>query len=221
MKKFFAELIGTFVLVFIGTGTAVLSGKAVGHLGIGIAFGLTIVAAAYSIGTVSGAHLNPAVSIAMFVNKRLNVKELITYIIGQIVGAMIASGLLYYIVDSMGMGTKNLGQNVFADGVTSGVAFIVETVLTFIFILVIIEVTSAKFGHPDLAGLVIGFTLTLIHFVGIPITGMSANPARSIAPAIFVGGDALSQLWVFILAPIIGGILAALVAKFLLASEEE
>lgn len=218
MKKFIAEFIGTFMLVFLGTGAAVLGGGAsevIGFASIGLAFGLIIVAAAYSIGTVSGAHLNPAVSIAMFINKRLDAKELVSYIVAQVFGAVVGSvGLLVLTGDN-----TVLGQNLVADGYSAMAGFIVETVLTFVFVLVIVTVTSAKKGNAGLAGLVIGLTLTMIHFVGIPVTGMSANPARSLAPALFVGGDALSQVWIFILAPIAGAVLAALVANYLLDTE--
>ena len=222
MKKFFAELIGTFMLVFLGTGAAVLGGGAdsvIGYASIGLAFGLTIVAAAYSIGNVSGAHLNPAVSIAMFVNKRLDGKELLTYICGQVLGALLGSFALLFFLSNAGLDTDNLGQNVF-NGVNALGAFSIETILTFVFVLVIMTVTSKTKGNASLAGLVIGLTLTLIHFVGIPLTGMSANPARSLAPALFAGGDALSQLWVFILAPIVGAILAAYVGKYLIGTED-
>lgn len=219
MKKFFAELIGTFILVFTGTAAAVLGGGAsevVGFAAIGLAFGLTIVAAAYSIGAVSGAHLNPAVSIAMFINKRLDAKELGTYIAAQVVGAFLGTITLLTITGD----SSALGQNVVADGKTALVGLLVEIILTFIFVLVIMTVTSAKKGNANLAGLVIGLTLTLIHFVGIPVTGMSANPARSLAPALFVGGDALAQIWIFILGPIVGAVLAAVVAKNLIGTEE-
>jgi aquaporin Z len=220
VKKGIAELIGTFILVFIGTGAAVLSGKVIGTLGIAIAFGLTIVAAAYSIGVISGAHLNPAVSIAMFINGRLAIEELITYVVAQVLGAFLGTAALSYLLQNAGKSVVNLGQNLF-NNVNAGEAFIVEILLTFIFVLVIVTVTSKKFGQPSLAGFIIGFTLTMIHFVGVPLTGMSANPARSLAPAVFVGGIALSEVWVFILAPIVGGILAALTGKFLLATEED
>ena len=222
MKKYIAEFIGTFILVYIGTGAAVLGGGAtgpVGLTGVALAFGLTIIAAAYSIGTLSGAHLNPAVSIAMFVNKRINSTDLAGYIIAQILGAFVGSLSLLGIVSSAGLDTKILGQNS-TDVLGNGGSFLVETILTFLFVLVIMTVTSAKKGNASLAGIVIGLTLTMIHFVGIPLTGMSANPARSLAPALLVGGDALSQVWVFILAPIVGAVLAALVAKSLLGTEE-
>ncbi|KAF1299606.1 aquaporin [Enterococcus sp. JM4C] len=221
LKKAIAELIGTFILVFVGTATAVLGGgiEGIGITGIALAFGLTIVAAAYSIGTVSGAHLNPAVSIAMWLNKRITATELVYYVVSQVIGAILASFTLRLILNDAGKSLDNLGQNAFTELGTVG-ALAIEIILTFIFVLVIMTVTSASKGNSKLAGLVIGLTLTLIHFVGIPLTGMSANPARSLAPAIFVGGDGLSQLWVFIVAPIIGGLLAAIVAKTLLKTEE-
>ncbi|WP_348522608.1 aquaporin [Enterococcus sp. PF1-24] len=221
MKKGIAEFIGTFILVFFGTGTAVFGNgmEGVGIAGIALAFGLTIVAAAYSIGTVSGAHLNPAVSISMFVNKRINFTELVYYLVGQVLGAIAASFSILTILNFAGLSTSNLGQNSVGDLGVAG-AFIVELILTFIFVLVIMTVTSSKKGNANLAGLVIGLTLTMVHLVGIPLTGTSVNPARSLAPAIFVGGEALSTVWIFILAPIVGGILAALVAKYLLATEE-
>ncbi|GGC85212.1 MIP family channel protein [Enterococcus wangshanyuanii] len=220
MKKAIAECLGTFILVFFGTATAVLGNgmEGIGTTGIALAFGLTIIAAAYSIGTVSGAHLNPAVSLGMWVNKRISSMEFIYYIVGQVVGAILASFTLLSILNAAGYETTSLGQNGFGDLSAVG-ALLVEIILTFIFVLVIMTVTSAKKGNAKLAGVVIGLTLTMIHLVGIPLTGTSVNPARSLGPAIFVGGDALSQLWVFIVAPLIGGVLAALVAKYLLDTE--
>ncbi|MEI5991936.1 aquaporin Z [Enterococcus termitis] len=220
MKKAIAECLGTFILVFFGTATAVLGNgmEGIGTTGIALAFGLTIIAAAYSIGTVSGAHLNPAVSLGMWLNKRISTMELVYYIVGQIVGGLIASFALLSILNASGKETTNLGQNGFGDFNAVG-ALTIEIILTFIFVLVIMTVTSAKKGNAKLAGVVIGLTLTMIHLVGIPLTGTSVNPARSLAPAIFVGGDALAQVWVFIVAPLIGGLLAALVAKYLLDTE--
>ncbi|WP_413497660.1 MIP family channel protein [Carnobacterium maltaromaticum] len=219
MKKEIAEFIGTFVLVLFGTGAAVLGGgiEGIGTLGIAMAFGLSIVAMAYSIGTISGCHVNPAVSIAMYVNKRLSLSELAYYIVGQVLGAVVATGVLKIILSTSDMAVTNLGQNSFG-ALGAGGAFLVEAILTFIFILVIIVVTG-KHGSPEFAGLVIGLTLVLIHLLGIPLTGTSVNPARSFSPAIFAGGEALSQLWVFIVAPIVGGILAAITSKLLLDSE--
>ena len=219
LKKGIAEFIGTFVLVLFGTGAAVLGGgiEGIGTLGIAMAFGLSIVAMAYSIGTISGCHVNPAVSIAMYVNKRLSISELAYYIVGQVLGAVVATGVLKIIISTSDMAVTNLGQNSFG-ALGAGGAFLVEAILTFIFILVIIVVTG-KHGSPEFAGLVIGLTLVLIHLLGIPLTGTSVNPARSFSPAIFAGGEALSQLWVFIVAPIVGGILAAITSKLLLDSE--
>lgn len=220
MKKGIAEFIGTFVLVLFGTGAAVLGGgiEGIGTLGIAMAFGLSIVAMAYSIGTISGCHVNPAVSIAMYVNKRLSISELAYYIVGQVLGAVVATGVLKIILSTSDMAVTNLGQNSFG-ALGAGGAFLVEAILTFIFILVIIVVTG-KHGSPEFAGLVIGLTLVLIHLLGIPLTGTSVNPARSFSPAIFAGGEALSQLWVFIVALIVGGILAAITSKLLLDSED-
>ncbi|OCS90335.1 MIP family channel protein [Caryophanon latum] len=219
MNKMVAEIIGTFVLVLFGTGTAVLGGgiEGVGILGISMAFGLSIVAMAYCIGTVSGCHVNPAVSVAMFVNKRINATELGLYIVGQLIGAVLASLTLYYFLVQSNLSTTNFGQNSFG-ALGMGGAFVVELILTFVFVLVIIVVTG-KQGNANLAGLVIGFTLVLIHLLGIPLTGTSVNPARSFGPALFAGGEALTQLWVFIVAPIVGGILAAIVGKFVFDTE--
>ncbi|MBL1230109.1 MIP family channel protein [Enterococcus sp. BWB1-3] len=221
MKKAIAEIIGTFILVFFGTATAVLGNgmEGIGTTGIALAFGLTIIAAAYSIGTISGAHLNPAVSLGMWVNKRITTVELAYYIVGQVIGALLASFSLLMILEAGSLNTSNLGQNGFGDFTAMG-ALVIEIILTFIFVLVIMTVTSAKKGNAKLAGIVIGLTLTMVHLVGIPLTGTSVNPARSLGPAIFAGGDALSQLWVFIVAPLIGGLLAALVAKYVLDTEE-
>ena len=220
LKKGIAEFIGTFVLVLFGTGTAVLGGgiEGIGTLGIAMAFGLSIVAMAYSIGTISGCHVNPAVSIALFVNKRMNAMELSYYLLAQVLGGLLGTATLVTILKSSNMSLDNLGQNAFGNLGLSG-SFLVEFVLTFVFILVIIVVTGKK-GNAQLAGLVIGFTLVLVHLLGIPLTGTSVNPARSLAPALFAGGEAVSQLWVFIVAPILGGIVAAIVGKFVLNTEK-
>ncbi|KFN04286.1 aquaporin [Bacillus clarus] len=220
LKKAIAEFIGTFVLVLFGTGVAVLGGgiEGIGILGIAMAFGLSIVAMAYSIGTISGCHINPAVSIAMFINKRMNAMELSYYLLAQILGGLLGTATLVTILQSSKMSLDNLGQNSFGALGLSG-AFLVEFILTFVFILVIVAVTGKK-GSSSLAGLVIGFTLVLVHLLGIPLTGTSVNPARSLAPALFAGGEAVSQLWVFIVAPILGGIVAALVGKFILNTEK-
>ncbi|MBE7146719.1 aquaporin [Bacillus mycoides] len=220
LKKAIAEFIGTFVLVLFGTGVAVIGGgiEGIGTLGIAMAFGLSIVAMAYSIGTISGCHINPAVSIAMFINKRMNAIELSYYLLAQILGGLLGTATLVTILRSAKLPLDNLGQNSFGTLGLSG-AFLVEFILTFVFVLVIVAVTGKK-GSSSLAGLVIGFTLVLIHLLGIPLTGTSVNPARSIAPALFAGGEAISQLWVFIVAPIFGGIVAAVVGKFILNTEK-
>ncbi|MCL2352788.1 MAG: MIP family channel protein [Firmicutes bacterium] len=212
VKKYCAEAIGTAVLVFMGCGAAVFLGADAsgGHLAVALAFGLSIVAMAYVIGSISGCHINPAVSLAMFMDKRLSLKDFIGYVVAQIVGGVVGAALLKWIAWFAGFDkTGALGSNgVSVVGV--GGALVVEIVLTFIFVLVILAVTSdpAKGG---LAGIVIGLTLTFVHIVGIPLTGTSVNPARSIGPALFAGGDALKSLWVFILAPLVGAAIAAIV----------
>lgn len=216
----FAEIIGTFVLVLFGTGTAVLGGgiEGIGILGISMAFGLSIVAMAYSIGTISGCHVNPAVSIAMFINKRITGSELVYYLVGQVIGALLGSLTLFSFLKFSDLPVDNLGQNSFG-ALGAGGALLVELILTFVFVLVIVIVTGKK-GNGNFAGLVIGFTLVLIHLLGIPLTGTSVNPARSLGPAVFAGGDALTELWVFIVAPIVGGIIAAVIGKAVFDTEE-
>ena len=232
MKKYFAEFIGTFTLVFFGCGTAVVCGGFTGGVGdgylgvvaIALAFGLAIVAMAYAIGSVSGCHVNPAVSLSMLLTKKLSVKDFVGYVIAQITGALAASALLKFIVESTMTlaGSTGLGQNGFAAqsglGLSLEGALIVEIILTFVFIMTILGVTSSE-KTSNIAGIVIGFTLTFVHIIGIPLTGTSVNPARSLAPAIFVGGDALSQVWLFIVAPLVGAVLAAIVHKALTAAK--
>ncbi|PGM60077.1 aquaporin [Bacillus cereus] len=220
LRKTIAEFIGTFVLVLFGTGVAVIGGgiEGIGTLGIAMAFGLSIVAMAYSIGTISGCHINPAVSIAMFINKRMNAMEFCYYVLAQILGGLLGTATLVTILESAKIPLDNLGQNSFGTLGLSG-SFLVEFILTFVFVLVIVSVTGKK-GDSSLAGLVIGFTLVLVHLLGIPLTGTSVNPARSIAPALFAGGEAISQLWVFIVAPILGGVVAAWVGKYVLSTEK-
>lgn len=224
MKKYVCEFIGTFILVLFGCGSAVLAGFAIGAQGIAIAFGLAIVAIAYSVGRISGGHVNPAVSLAMFINKKLSFKDFCGYVVAQIAGAFAASGLLNLIVSMTQIGNNGLlGANGFeaesAVGLTMVGALIVEAIATFIFVLVILGVTHNE-KHSSNAGLVIGFVLTLIHIVLIPLTGTSVNPARSLAPAVIVGGTALSQVWVFLVAPLVGAALAAFAWKFLAKNED-
>lgn len=221
LKKYIAELIGTFVLVFMGCGSAVIAGGEIGYYGIAFAFGLSVVAMAYAIGGISGCHINPAITVAMMVAKKMEIKTGIIYIVMQCIGAIIAAGILFAVASGMpgyNIAVNGLGQNGY--GINSPTdyslasCFLAEVVLTFIFLLVIFGATSEK-AHPAMAGLAIGLTLVLIHLVGIPITGTSVNPARSLGPAVFVGGGALGDLWLFWVAPIIGAICAALVWKLL------
>ena len=226
LKKAIAECIGTFVLVFFAVGTAVLDG---GLVGTAIAFGLSIVAMAYSIGRISGCHVNPAVSFAMLLAKKMTVKEFLVYCCAQIVGGLLGAILLFGIIRMSGanaaffeMAGSNKLVNWDGKWKVGGViaAFLVEIVLTFVFVYVIFNATSKKAAAPRLAGVIIGLTLTLVHLVGIGLTGTSVNPARSIATAfadlIYSGkATALSQVWIFILAPLAGGALAALVYKLL------
>ena len=215
-KKYFAEFIGTFVLVFMGCGSAVFLGCEIGggHLPVAFAFGLSIVAMAYVIGNVSGCHINPAVSLAMLVRRKLSGKDFCGYVVAQIIGAIAAAGLLQFMLSFGGLydETGALGSNGVENAGGIWGALIVEVVLTFIFILVIIGVTSDE-SKGSVAGVVIGLTLAFVHIVGIPLTGTSVNPARSIGPALFAGGEALSQLWVFIVAPFAGAALAAAIWK--------
>lgn len=214
IRKYIAEFIGTFVLVLFACGTAAMTGCSTtsfdtAYLLTALAFGLVIVAMAYSIGNVSGCHINPAVSIAMLISGKMNVKDFIGYVVSQFLGAIAGAGVLMAIIGAeRGLGANGLFEN---DILKS---LIVEIILTFVFVLAILGVTS-KVENGKVAGLVIGLTLTLVHIFGIAFTGTSVNPARSFGPALFVGGDALVNVWVFIVAPLIGGALAAVVYKVL------
>ncbi len=216
MKKYSAELIGTLFLVLIGCGSAVIAGQQVGFLGIAFAFGLTVLVMVYAIGSISGCHVNPAITVAMLVAKKINGRDAVGYIIAQCVGAVLGAAILLAIASGKAdysIATSGLGQNGY--GIHSphqyslGAGFIAELVLSFLFLVVIFGSTHAN-ASKGFAGIAIGLTLVLIHIVGIPITGTSVNPARSLGPALLVGGGALSQLWLFIVAPILGGIVAAL-----------
>lgn len=206
----------------MGCGSAVFAGNAadavgagVGTLGVALAFGLAVVAMAYTIGNISGCHINPAITFGVWLSGRMSGKDAVMYMLFQVIGAIIGSAIIYLLVSTGGYGGETTtGANSYADGAAVQ-AFVAEFVFTFIFVLVVLGVTSPDKGNPNMAGLAIGLTLVLIHIVCIPITGTSVNPARSIAPAIFEGGRALSQLWLFIVAPLAGGALSALVWKLL------
>tara|TARA_B100000809_G_C15135544_1_gene530396 strand:- start:1643 stop:2344 length:702 start_codon:yes stop_codon:yes gene_type:complete len=222
-KKYFAEALGTFALVLFGCGAATVAGisttgpAGLGLLGISLAFGLAVVVMAYTIGPISGCHINPAISVGMLVAGKLSMKDTVGYVISQCIGAIIGAGVLYLLAtgsDSFMMGDWALGSNGWGEGYLGGysmqAALIAEFVFTFLFLMVIFG-TTAKAASPQMAGLAIGLSLVLIHMVVIPITGTSVNPARSLGPALFAGGMALSQLWLFIVAPIAGAVAAALV----------
>ena len=220
MRKYTAEMIGTMALVLIGCGSAVIAGQNIGFYGISFAFGLTVLAMVYAIGNISGCHINPAITVAMWVAGKIKGKDAIGYIIAQCVGGIIGAGILWAIasgLDGYSRVVDGLGQNGFGAHSPAGYSlmacFIAEVVLTALFLFVIFGATH-KDAPKGFAGVAIGFTLVLIHLVGIPITGTSVNPARSLGPAVFAGGDAISQVWLFIVAPIIGGIIAALIWKY-------
>ena len=213
-KIVFAEFIGTFILVFFGVGSAVLMGDQIGMHGIAAAFGLSIIAAAYGIGAISGAHLNPAVSLGFLASGQMTGTQFARHAASQIAGAIVGALVIYIIASGRAgydIATNGLGQNGYGAGYLGeyglGAALTFEFVATFVFVTVILGATGPG-SVPGFAGLAIGFTLMGIHLVGINVTGVSVNPARSIGPAIFVGGKALADLWVFIVAPLAGGALA-------------
>ncbi|MCR5214695.1 MAG: MIP family channel protein [Eubacterium sp.] len=231
MKKYIAEFIGTFTLVFIGCGTAMLVGcdatSGCGYILTAFAFGLAIVALAYGVGNISGGHVNPAVSLGVFLSGRMSANDFICYVVAQVLGALAGSGLLAAIFamggvedKTGGLGTNGLG------GVhdSIGAGMLVEIILTFLFVILILGVTSSNQNHGSFGGLIIGLTLVGIHIIGIGLTGTSVNPARSLGPAIVaaIGGNAgpLKVVWVFIVAPLIGGALAAFVYKYLEDAKE-
>ncbi len=212
-KKYIAEAIGTCVLVTFGCGTAVAVGcnsaLGSGYLITALAFGLVIVAMAYSIGNISGCHINPAVSLAMFLRKQLSSKEFVGYVVAQLIGSAVGCVILGIVFGfDCGFGANQIQSG--WKNATVFAALLVEVILTFVFVLAIIGVTS-KTENSAVSGLVIGLTLTLVHILGIALTGTSVNPARSLLPAMFAGGKALSQVWIFIVGPLVGGALAAIV----------
>ena len=222
MKKYLAEMTGTMVLVLMGCGSAVFSGSVAGTvgagtgtLGVALAFGLAVVAMAYTIGGISGCHINPAITLGVYLSGRMSGKDAGMYMLSQVIGAVIGSAVLFALVSTGAHdGPTSTGSNSFKDGMALQ-AFIAEAVFTFIFVLVVLGTTDPEKGAGKFAGLAIGLTLVLVHIVCIPITGTSVNPARSIGPALFDGGVALKQLWLFIVAPFAGAALSAVVWKAL------
>jgi aquaporin Z len=232
IRKLVAEFVGTFLLVFLAVGAAVFGIAAVvgvdgrgpgsGVVGVALAFGLVLLGVAYAIGPVSGAHVNPAVTLAMLLGRRMPASEAVGYWVAQFLGAILGAGILSLFVASFGVTdyTGALGTNSYDNGaINMAGAFVLEALLTAAFVLVILLVTE-RVAAPGFAGIAIGFTLTLVHLVGIPLTGTSVNPARSLGPALFEGGTALSQVRLFILAPLVGAVIAVLVWKVIRSSEE-
>jgi aquaporin Z len=220
MKKYLAEMVGTFILVFGGCGSAVLAGQQIGFLGVSIAFGLTLLAMAYAIGHISGCHINPAVTVGLLVSKKMDSRDVVGYIVGQIIGGILAAALLLAIAKGVAGGYDPTLTGFAANGYGDHspghynliAAFLAEVILTFFLVFTVLGATDIK-APVGFAGIPIGLVLVLIHLVGIPVTNTSVNPARSIGPAVFVGGWALSQLWLFIIAPTIGAIIAAVVYR--------
>lgn len=227
MKKYVAEMVGTMVLTLLGCGTAVFvgCGEPAGVAATALAFGLSVIAMAYTIGNISGCHINPAITLGVAVAGRMTWKDACGYWAGQIVGGILGAAILYLIVKVTGapgaMGNPaGLGTNGVANAGGACGALLVEVIATFLFVLVVLGTTDSKVGAGNLAGLAIGLTLVLIHLVCINLTGTSVNPARSIGPALFVGGDALANLWVFIVGPLAGGALAAAAWKAIAPCEK-
>ena len=224
MKKYIAECVGTFVLTFLGCGTAMFlgCGEPAGVVGTAIAFGLAVVAMAYTIGEISGCHINPAITFAVALSGRMSWKDACGYWVGQVIGGIVAGAVLLLLTNVVSAQdlTGALGSNGVANAGGVGGAFLVEVIATFLFVLVVLGTTDAKYGAGKPAGLAIGLSLILIHLVCINLTGTSVNPARSIGPALFAGGDALKDLWVFICAPLVGGALAACAWKGMVPKEK-
>ncbi|WP_312858509.1 aquaporin [Pseudonocardia pini] len=218
-RKVIAEAVGTFVLVFFAVGSAVVGFETVGPLGVAVAFGFVLLALAYAIGPISGCHVNPAVTLGVLLNRGITPREAGAYVVAQVVGAVVAGGLLKLLVVAGGVTdeTGGLGTNAWGESVNLFGALIVEIILTALLVLVVLLVTHAN-ASPGFAGLAIGLVLTVIHLVGIPLTGTSVNPARSIGPALFAGTQPLSQLWLFIVAPLVGAVLAVGVYRALVGT---
>ena len=216
MRRYLVELVGTLVLVLGGCGAAVLAGEKIGYAGVSFAFGLSLLAMAYTIGPISGCHINPAVTFGLWLSHKFEGREVAGYVIAQVVGAILGAGIVWLIASDAPGGynpaVSGLAANGYGEHSPGGyglvAAFVAETILTFFLVFTVLGATDIK-APPGFAGIPIGLVLTLIHLVGIPVTNTSVNPARSIGPAVFVGGWALSQLWLFILAPLLGAGLAS------------
>jgi aquaporin Z len=213
MRKAAAEMLGTFWLVFGGVGSVVLWGGTADVVNVALAFGLSVVTMAYAIGHISGCHLNPAVTLGLALAGRFDRKQVPHYVAAQLLGGVAAAAVLYVMVSDLGHGTANLGANTYADGALVA-AILAELLLTMFFMIVILGVTS-KQASPGFAGLVIGLCLAMIHMIGVAVTGVSVNPARSLGPALFSGGVFLERLWLFLVVPPIGAALGALVHRAL------
>lgn len=221
MRKYVAEFIGTFVLVFLGTGTVAIANTgdtAIGYLGIGLSFGMAVTIMACAVGGISGGNFNPAVSLGMMITKRLDIKDGLMYIISQFIGAIVASGVLSIFIHALKLPKDGYGQTDFPN-ISAGEAFLFEALITFLFVFVILMVTSSKFGNASLAPFAIGLSLSFLIIVALNLTGGSLNPARSFGPALFAGGTALSHYWVYLIAPLVGSAIAAFAAKWM-GSEE-
>jgi aquaporin Z len=217
VRKAVAESVGTFLLVFLAVGSAVFGINKVGPTGVALAFGLVLLALAYSIGPVSGCHVNPAVTLAVLLRRGITVAEAGAYWLAQVVGAVVGGAVLKLMTSSFGRVTDQtgaLGTNDWGTTISGGGAFLLEIILTFVLVFVVLLVTG-RAAAPGFAGLAIGLVLTVVHLVGIPLDGTSVNPARSLGPAIFAGSHAMSHVWLFIVAPLLGGLLAALLAPLL------
>src|SRR4051812_25920476 len=227
LRRAGAECLGTFVLVFGGVGSAVIAGDKIGNFGVAFAFGLSLLAMAYAIGPISGCHINPAVTLGLLVSRRIEGSEAIRYWAAQVLGAIVAAGVLLIIVSARragyDAGVEGLGANGYGahspDGYPWGAALLAEVILTAFLVFTVLSATD-RIASVAFAGIPIGLVLTVIHLVGIPITNLSVNPARSIGPALFVGGWAIEQLWLFIVAPLVGAVLAALAHRFLFVGSE-
>lgn len=216
VRKASAEALGTFFLVFIAVGSAVFGVDVIGPLGVALAFGLVLLALAYSIGPISGCHVNPAVTLGVLLRRGITLQEAAAYWVAQVLGALFAAALLKLMTSDFGEvvdQTEALGANDWGKTISGGGAFLLEIILTFLLVFVVLRVTG-RAAAPGFAGLAIGLVLAAVHLVGIPLDGTSVNPARSLGPAVFAGGDPLAHVWLFIIAPLIGGALAAITTPF-------